>query len=110
MIDTKAYGIYGEGRTLCQGCAERIYGNSLEMYLATRDIQVLSEQDRSSYTSKGLLCDDCFNWIFQPDKVKDPWWLVEPDPEDHIRLLAPFADFLEIHHVDVMNLRNITDV
>lgn len=104
MINTKVYGFQGEGRTLCQSCAERIYGNSLQMYLAASDIQVLSDQDRKTYASKGLLCDDCLSWIFQTKDIEESWWLVNPVPEEHVRLLAPFAVFLETLQVDVMNM------
>ena len=110
MMDAKVYGIYGEGRTLCLSCAESYYGNSLEMHLDAGEAQAFSDRDRSKYDFKGLLCDDCFHWIFRPDKPKDPWWLVEPSPEEHLRLLAPFADFLETLKVDVMNLRNLPTV
>jgi hypothetical protein len=59
------------------------------------------------YASKGLLCDDCSSWIFPPDRTADTWWLVDPEPEEHLRLLAPFADYLETLQIDAMNLRNI---
>lgn len=107
MIDTEAYGIFGDGRILCQSCAEKLYGNSLVMYLTAGEIQSFKESDRTTYASKGLLCDDCSKWIFQPENTGDPWWLVDPDPQEHLRLLAPFADFLETLKVDVMNLRDI---
>ena len=107
MIKSKVYGIHGEGRILCQSCAERLYGNSLEMYLTAGEIQRFSESDRPTYASKGLLCDDCYSWIFRPDRTENPWWLADPDPEEHLRLLAPFADFLETLKIDTMNLRNI---
>jgi hypothetical protein len=106
MIHTKVYGIHGEGRILCRSCAERLYGNSLEMYLSARDIQGFSESDRPTYARQGLLCDDCSSWIFQPDRTEDPWWRLEPGPEEHLRLLAPFANFLETLQIDAMNLRN----
>jgi hypothetical protein len=106
IIHTKVYGIHGEGRILCQSCAERLYGNSLEMYLAAGDIQRFSESDRPTYARQGLHCDDCSSWIFPPDKTEDSWWLVEPDPEEHLRLLAPFANFLETLQIDAMNLRS----
>ncbi len=93
MIETKVYGFQAEGQILCLSCAQRIYGDSLEMYLTTGDIQVFSDQDRPTYACKGLICDDCFNWIFQPDKTKDRWWLVEPDPEEHLRLLGSWKRF-----------------
>lgn len=107
MFDTEAYGTYGDGRILCQSCAEKLYGNSLITYLTAGEIQSFKERDRPTYASKGLLCDDCSNWIFQPENAGDPWWLVDPNPEEHLRLLAPFAGFLETLKVDVMNLRNI---
>jgi hypothetical protein len=107
MNNTEVYGIHGEGRILCQSCAERIYGISLESYLSAGEIESFSESDRPRYAAKGLLCDDCYNWIFRPDRTVDPWWLVDPDPEEHLRLLAPFADFLETLQIDTMNLRNI---
>jgi hypothetical protein len=107
MISTKVYGIYGEGRILCQSCAERLYGNSLEMYVSAGDLQKFSESDRTTYASHGLLCDDCSSWIFQPDRTEDPWWLVDPEPAEHLRLLGPFAGFLETLKIDVMNLRNL---
>ena len=107
MISTKVYGIQGEGWSLCQSCAERVYGNSLEMYLATGALRKYSENDRPTYAGKGLLCDDCSSWIFPPDRTENPWWLVDPDPEEYLRLLAPFADFLETLQIDAMNLRNI---
>jgi hypothetical protein len=71
------------------------------------DLQKFIESDRPMYASKGLLCDECSGWIFKPDCTEDAWWLHEPDPEEHLRLLAPFTDFLETHQVDVLNLRNI---
>lgn len=107
MISTKVYGIQGEGWSLCQSCAERIYENSLEMYMAYGDLQMLSESDRPIYAEKGLLCDDCSSWIFEPSQSKDPWWKVDPDPEEHLRLLAPFSAFLETLRIDTENLRNI---
>jgi hypothetical protein len=106
MNNPNILGIHGEGRIPCQGCAERLYGNSLEMYLSAGEIHGFSESDRLTYASKGLLCDECFSWIFPPDKIEDPWWSQDPDPEEHLRLLAPFADFLETLNVDTMNLRN----
>jgi hypothetical protein len=107
MNNTEVYGIHGKGRILCHSCADRIYGISLERYLSAGEIQNLSESDRPAYASKGLLCDDCYSWIFQPDRTEDPWWLFDPDPVEHLRLLAPFANFLETIQVDTMNLRNI---
>jgi poly(3-hydroxyalkanoate) synthetase len=108
MDQTKVYGIQGEGRNLCLSCAERIYGNSLEMYMNSGVIQILGDQERPRYASKGLLCDECLNWIFAPEQTEDSWWLVDPDPVEHLRLLAPFADFLETLQVDALDLRNIT--
>lgn len=108
MINTQIYGFHAEGRTLCLSCAQRIYDDSLEMYLSTAAIQSLNDEDRPTYAHKGLLCDDCYNWIFQPEDIKESWWLVDPEAAEHIRLLAPFADFLESLQVDVMNLRNFT--
>jgi hypothetical protein len=108
MDQSKILGIQGEGRTLCLSCAERIYGNSLDMYVNSGDIQLLSESDRPTHAIKGLLCDECLAWIFSPEKAEDSWWLVDPDPAEHLRLLAPFADFLETLQVDAVDLRNIT--
>ncbi len=108
QISGNVNGIHGEGQDLCLTCAEKIYGNSLEMYVSAGEIQLLHDQDRPAYTSRGLLCDECLNWIFSPDKTEDPWWLEDPDPEERIRLLAPFADFLETLQVDASNLRYVT--
>ena len=99
------YGIYGEGRILCLSCAQRIYGTSLEMYLDAGDVQKFSDQDRSFYACKGLLCDECPNWIFQPDEIADAWWRKDPDPDEYIRLLAPFAIYLDTLRIDVSNFR-----
>ena len=107
MISTKVFGIHGEGLNLCQSCAERRYGNSLEMYLTAGEIQSIHEENRPEYASKGLLCDDCSSWIFPPERTEDLWWLIDPDPEEHLRLLAPFADFLETFQIDTFNLRNL---
>lgn len=107
MIKTKVYGFQGEGRILCPSCADKIFGNSLELYLSAGDIQRISDEDRPTYARKGLLCDDCSNWIFSPDRTEDPWWLGDPDPEEYMRLLAPFANFLETLQIDVLNLRKI---
>lgn len=107
MINPIGYGIHGEGRVLCQSCAERLYGNSLEMYIAAGDMQWFSESDRPTYAAKGLLCDDCSSWIFPPHRSGELWWLVDPDPEEHLRLLAPFADYLETLQIDALNLRKI---
>ena len=107
MVNTNISGIYAEGQILCRSCAERIYGNSLVMYITVGDFHKIHESVRPMYASKGLLCDDCSNWIFPPDQTEDPWWLVEPDPEEHLRLLAPFADLLETLQIDALNLRNI---
>jgi hypothetical protein len=106
MINMNVYGIHGEGRILCQSCAKRLYGISLEMYLAAGEIHWFSDNDRPTYAPKGLLCDDCYRWIFRPDRTEDRWWLVDPDPEEHLRLLAPFADFLETLNIDTTNLRS----
>jgi hypothetical protein len=108
MDQSKGYGIQGEGRSLCLSCAERIYGNSLDLYVKSSQIQILGDEDRLTYASKGLLCDECLHWIFPSQKTEESWWLVEPDPEEHLRLLSPFADFLETLQVDAMNLRSIT--
>lgn len=108
MDQPKIYGIQGEGRSLCLDCAERVYGNSLDLYLNSNEIQVLGDKDRPTYASSGLLCDECLNWIFPPERTEDSWRLMEPDPEEQLRLLAPFADFLETLQVDAMNLRRIT--
>jgi hypothetical protein len=108
MDQTKIYGTHGKGQSLCLSCAKRIYGNSLEMYLNTGDIQVLNDNNRPAYTSNELLCDECINRIFLPGKAEDFWWQVVPDQAEHIRLLLPFADFLETLRVDVMNLRSFT--
>ena len=107
MDQSKGYGIQSEGRSLCLSCAERIYGNSLEMYVSSGVIQILSDQERPLYASNGLLCDECLNWIFPPENAEDLWWRVDPDPEEHRRLLAPFANFLETLEIDAMSLRNI---
>ena len=107
MINLKVYGIYIEGRTLCKSCTKRLYGNSFEMHLTAREIQRITESDRPTSASKGLLCDNCSDWIFQSERTEEPWWLVEPDPDEHLRLLAPFADFLETLKIDAMNLRNL---
>ena len=108
MFNTKVFGFQSKWRSLCLSCAERIYGNSLEMHLNAGDLLIFTDSNRSTYACKGLLCDDCLKWIFQPEDDKDRWWLVDPEPEEHVRLLAPFASFLETLQVDVMNLRNIT--
>ncbi len=107
MDQTNVHGIHGEGQSLCLNCAEKIYGNSLEMYMHSGDIQILIENDRPTYACRGLLCDKCFKWIFSPHKMEDPWWLKDPDPQECIRLLVPFADFLETLRVDARNLRSI---
>lgn len=108
MFNTKVFGFQLEGRSLCPSCGERIYGNNLEMHMDAGDLLFYTESDRPAYADKGLQCDDCPHWIFQPDASKDSWWLVDPGPEEHLRLLAPFADFLETIQIDVKNLRNIT--
>jgi len=108
MFNMKVYGFQIEGRSLCVICAEKILGKSLEMDRNTGDFMVFNDSDRQTYARKGLLCDGCHNWIFQPQDTEDRWWLVDPEPEEHVRLLAPFARYLETLQVDVMNLRNIT--
>jgi hypothetical protein len=108
MFNTKVFGFRSEGRSLCPSCAERIYGNDLQRYLNAGDFLTFTDNDRRTYAGQGLQCDDCLKWIFQPEDNKDPWWLVDSEPEEHLRLLAPFANFLETLQVDVMNLRNIT--
>lgn len=108
MFKLKVYGVQSKGRSLCLSCAERTYKNGLEKYLNADDSLIFTESDRPTYACKGLLCDDCLKWIFQPEVAQDPWWRVEPEPEEQLRLLAPFADFLETLQIDVMNLRNIT--
>ncbi len=107
QMSGNVYGIHSEGKVLCVNCAEKIYGNSLEMYVSAGEIQLLHDQDRPAYTSRGLLCDECLNWIFSPDQPADPWLLDDPDPQEGIRLLAPFADFLGTIQVDVTNLISI---
>jgi hypothetical protein len=107
MINTKADGFHGEGRTLCLSCSEKIYGNSLEGYLCAGKLKKLGDPDRPADPSQGLLCDDCLCWIFRPEQGEETWWLVEPDPKEHLRLLAPFADFLETIQVDAANLREV---
>ena len=107
MDRTKVFGIHGEGRTLCLSCAERIYGDSLEMYVSSGVIQILSDEEGPLFAGKGLLCDECLDWIFPPERTEDSWWLVDPDPEEHRRLLAPFANFLETLEIDAMSLRNM---
>jgi hypothetical protein len=86
MINSKVYGIHGKGRILCDRCAERLYGDNLDMYLTDGNIQVFSESDRQKFASKGLLCDECLSWIFQPDRTKNPHGLVDPNPEKQLRL------------------------
>ena len=108
MFNTKVFGFQIEERSLCLNCAERIYGNGLEMRLNAGNPLIFTDHDLPTYTRKGLLCDECLQWIFQPEDNKAPWWLIDPQPEEHLRLLAPFADFLETLQVDVMNLRNMT--
>ena len=107
MFNTKVFGFQSEGQRLCPSCAERIYGG-LETHLRAGDLLTLTDSDRPAYAGKGLQCDSCLHWIFQPVDDKDRWWLVDPEPEEHLRLLAPFADFLETLLIDVTNLRNIT--
>ncbi len=110
MINPEVYGFHAEGQILCFSCAQRIYGDRLEMNVITGDIQILREKERAFYASKGLLCDDCSTWIFQPHRTEDSWWLEDPDPEEYLRLLAPFADFLETREIDVTNLRDLSDI
>jgi hypothetical protein len=107
MFNTKILGFQIEGRSLCVICAEKIYGKSLEMHLNDDNIVIFSEGDQASYTSKALRCDECLGWIFEPQGTKDSLWLVDPEPEEYLRLLTPFADFLETLQIDVKNLRNI---
>jgi hypothetical protein len=107
MNEMKIYGIIGEGRVLCRTCAEKVYGRSLKLYLTSAEILGISNTEVETYAENGLICDECFAWIFQPTQPEDPWWLDEPDPEDHLRLLVPFADFLETLQVDAVNLRHI---
>ena len=40
MDQSKGYGIQSEGRSLCLNCAEMIYGNSLDLYANSGEIQV----------------------------------------------------------------------
>ena len=107
MFNMKVYGFQSEGRSLCVGCAERIYG-SLKKFLNTDDSLIFTDSDRPAYACKGLLCDDCLKWIFLPQDTEDRGWLIDPEPQEQLRLLAPFADFLETLQIDVMNLRSIT--
>ena len=108
MFHTKVFGFHSEGQILCPSCADRIYGESLELHLSAGNIRTFTDSDRSTYASKGLQCDNCLRWIFQPADSKVPWWLADPEPKEQLRLLAPFADFLETLQIDVMNLRNIS--
>ena len=108
MNETKIHGIMGEGRALCLTCAERVYGSSLKLYLSSGEILGIRDTDAETYTEEGLICEECFAWIFQPAQTKNSWWVNEPDPEEHLRLLLPFADFLETLQVDAVNLRQIT--
>ena len=108
MNEMKIHGITGEGCVLCLTCAERIYGRSLKLYLSAGEVLGISDTDAETYIEEGLICDECFTWIFQPTQIEDPWWLDEPDPEEHLRLLVPFADFLETLQVDTVNLRHIS--
>ena len=107
MFNMKVYGFQNAGRSLCLSCAEKVYGG-LGKHLTAGDLLIFSDSDRATYACKGLLCDDCLEWIFQPEDHESPWWLVDPEPAEHLRLLAPFADFLETLQIDVVNLRNIT--
>jgi hypothetical protein len=108
MFKTNVFGFRSEGRNLCPNCAERIYGNVLDRYPNAGDFLTFTDSDRPTYAGQGLQCEDCLKWIFQPEDNKDTWWLVDPEPDEHLRLLAPFADFLATLQVDVVNLRNIT--
>lgn len=108
MFKLKVYGFQSESRSLCLSCAERIYKNNLEEHLNADNSLIFTESDRPAYAQNGLLCDDCLKWIFQPEVPQAPWWLVEPEPEKHLRLLAPFADFLETLQIDVTNFRHIS--
>jgi hypothetical protein len=105
MDEDKVCGLHGEGRILCGSCAGRIYGTSLEKYVKAGDLQVLGEEDGEPYAAKGLLCDECSQWIFRPDETEEKWWRTEPGVAEHLRLLAPFATFLERLGVDGTNLR-----
>jgi len=108
MFNMRIYGFQIEGRSLCVICAEKIYGKSLEMDRDISDVMIFDDSDQPTYAHKGLLCDDCLKWIVLPQDTEDRWWLVDPEPQEQLRLLAPFADFLETLQIDVMNLRNIT--
>ena len=108
MFHTRVFGFYKEGQILCPICANRMYGESLELHLSAGNILTFTDSDRPTYADKGLRCDNCLRWIFPPADDKNSWWLVDPEPEEQLRLLAPFADFLETLQIDVMNLRNIT--
>ncbi len=108
MNEKKIHGISGEGRVLCLICAERVYGSSLELYLSSEEILGICEIDAETYEEHGLICEECFAWIFQPVHTENPWWKNEPDPDEHLRLLSPFADFLNTLQVDSLNLRQIT--
>jgi hypothetical protein len=105
MIGENIYGFHAEGRFLCQDCAHRIFGTSLELYLESGEVQAFYEEDSQAFASKGLLCDECFRWIFQPEVEEHPWWREDPDPAVHAEWLAPFADFMEMLEIDVTNLR-----
>ncbi len=105
MEQTQVYGFYGEGRNLCPNCAMRIYGTSLEKYVRSGGLQLWLESGRKPCYTRGLLCDDCYHWIFKPEIVDMPWWREEPAAEEHLRLLAPFTHCLERLGVDISNLR-----
>lgn len=108
MFNTQVFGFQIAGQRLCPSCAERMYGNGLETHLKAGDLLPFTNSDQPTYAGKGLQCDSCLRWIFRPADIKLPWWLVDPEPKEQLRLLAPFADFLETLQIDVMNLRNIT--
>ncbi len=108
MNERNICGIRGEGQVLCLTCAERLYGNSLGLYLSSEEILGIRDTDAETYPEHGLICEECFTWIFRPVRTEDPWWVDEPDPEDHHRLLLPFADFLETLQIDVLNLRQVS--
>lgn len=108
MEPKQVYGVYGEGRILCRHCAEGVYGASLEKSVRGGDLQILREEDRRTYGSRGLACDTCCHWIFPPDEAN--WWEEEPAAAEQLRLLEPFACYLEPLGVDVANLREAVAV
>jgi hypothetical protein len=79
----------------------------VEKYVEVGDLQTLGETERWPYREKGLMCDECSNWIFRPAAERAAWWREEPGVEQHLRLLAPFVISLERFGVDVSNLREI---